>query len=312
MRAAGARVITPQVDVSDEGALLRLLRDKRGALPELRGVFHVAGLFDDTSLIELETKRLREVLAARVEGAWNLHHQTLDAKLDFFIMFSSAGSVLGSPGLGAYSASNAYLDAMAHHRRALGMPALSVNWGPWAEGDAASNDARRIMIPGGFDLLERLVGEGHPQVVVLPYDITDLLRFFPRAAGMRMFEELLAGPSPVRAVAARANRRGNITADFLAPRTDTERLIADTMRRVLNIDRVGVQDSFFELGGDSIMGGVIITRLNSLFGVTLNLADVFDAFTIERLADLVEAKLTEGLQNLGEEELQRELEKHLK
>src|SRR5699024_2408176 len=97
----------------------------------LRGVVHAAGTVDDALLQLLDAQHLRAVMAPKVQGAWNLHTLTGDAELDFFVLFSSAASVLGSPGAANYGAANAFLDALARHRRAEGRPVLSVNWGPW-------------------------------------------------------------------------------------------------------------------------------------------------------------------------------------
>ena len=101
-------------------------------MPPLRGVIHTAGLIDDGLLVNLNAERLQYVMGPKVAGGWNLHQLTLNQALDFFVLFSSASSVLGSPGQGNYAAANAFLDALANHRRNLDLPALSINWGPWS------------------------------------------------------------------------------------------------------------------------------------------------------------------------------------
>ena len=101
--------------------------------PPIRGVVHAAGVLQDGLLLQLDPAALNTVLRPKVMGGWLLHRLLEDAPLDFFVLFSSAGSLLGQPGQGNYAAANAFLDALAHHRRAQGRPALSVNWGAWAE-----------------------------------------------------------------------------------------------------------------------------------------------------------------------------------
>jgi acyl carrier protein len=96
-------------------------------------VVHAAGIADDAILQRLDERKLRKVMAPKVHGAWNLHTLTRDAELDFFVLFSSAASLLAPPGGANYAAANAFLDALAWHRRAEGRPALTINWGPWAE-----------------------------------------------------------------------------------------------------------------------------------------------------------------------------------
>ena len=97
--------------------------------PPLRGVFHLAMVIDDAPLSALTPERMLSVLEPKAQGAWLLHEATRERALDCFVMFSSVSSIFGNPAQGNYSAANAFLDALAHHRRALGLPALTINWG---------------------------------------------------------------------------------------------------------------------------------------------------------------------------------------
>ncbi|WP_102418906.1 type I polyketide synthase [Mycobacterium sp. 4858] len=133
LRAAGAEVIVAQADVAKAEQVAAALESIGESMPPLRGVVHAAGIADDAILQCLDEQKLRKVMEPKVQGAWNLHALTSDAKLDFFVLFSSAASLLGLPGAANYAAANAFLDALAWHRRAEGRPALSVDWGPWAE-----------------------------------------------------------------------------------------------------------------------------------------------------------------------------------
>jgi hypothetical protein len=119
-------------------------------------------------------------LRPKVNGAWNLHELTQGDSLDFFVMFSSAASVLGSPGQGSYSAANAFLDALCHYRRQLGQNALSINWGAWADAGMAANLSTQnrermrnrglgiISSADGFQALDELLAAGSTQVVFPP------------------------------------------------------------------------------------------------------------------------------------------------
>ena len=125
--------------------LRRVLAERGPSAPPLRGVLHASGVLDDGVLLQMDRERFARALAPKVQGAWNLHEATRDAPLDFFVLFSSVSCLLGSPGQGNYAAGNAFLDALAHYRRGLGLPALSVNWGPWAgAGMAAARDGRTL------------------------------------------------------------------------------------------------------------------------------------------------------------------------
>ena len=92
------------------------------SLPPLRGVIHAAGVLDDGMLGQQDWSRFAKVMAPKVEGSWNLHMLTRDLPLDFFVVFSSSASLLGSPGQGNYAAANAFMDALAHHRQRRGCP----------------------------------------------------------------------------------------------------------------------------------------------------------------------------------------------
>src|SRR5213082_320845 len=139
--AAGAQVIAAQADVSDEAALAGVFADIERNMPPLRGIIHAAMVLDDGIVQRLDAGRFRRVMAPKAEGAWNLHRLTLDKPLDFFVMCSSVAGVMGNAGQGSYAAANAFLDSLAHHRHALGLPALTVNWGALTGGGILARHA---------------------------------------------------------------------------------------------------------------------------------------------------------------------------
>lgn len=140
--AKKAKIVCLQGDVSDQKSLASAISQIPADFPSIAGVIHAAGALADGLLYDMTADRFAKPLAAKVDGGWNLHQVSLDWPLDFFVLFSSVASVLGSPGQANYSAANAYLDALAAHRRASGLPATTINWGPWAEGGMAT-DAHR-------------------------------------------------------------------------------------------------------------------------------------------------------------------------
>ena len=139
----GAYVRVAQVDVRQTEQVASLLAEVARSMPPLRGIFHAAGVLDDGLMLNLDEERFQKVLEPKMLGAWNLHALTQTTPLDFFVLFSSAASLLGSPGQSNYAAANAFLDALAHHRQALNLPALSINWGPWAMVGLAATQANR-------------------------------------------------------------------------------------------------------------------------------------------------------------------------
>ncbi|MBF0573053.1 MAG: SDR family NAD(P)-dependent oxidoreductase, partial [Desulfamplus sp.] len=121
-----------QVDLCDIAKLNNELKRLSCNLTTLKGVIHLAGIRQD-ALLPLQTyQSLSAVIEPKAIGAWNLHNLVKDLRLDFFILFSSAASFLGSQGQANYSAANAFLDGLAQYRRSLGLSGLSINWGPWS------------------------------------------------------------------------------------------------------------------------------------------------------------------------------------
>lgn len=318
LEGVGACVRTEQVDVVDVDRLGEVLEDARRGLPPLRGVFHVAGVIDDGSLLDFDRARLLDVLGPKVAGAWNLHMLTCDDPLDLFVLFSSAVSVLGAPGQANYAAANAFLDALAHQRRGDGRPGLSVNWGPWAEVGMAANFEKgeidkahfvsMIRPDRGAQILGSLLSEDLAQAVVLPYDLSDLLQYYPATGDLSLFSLLLdADGQAVEVGTATSGRykRPELDTEYVAPRTEIERVIAGSWQRGLDIDRVGVLDDFFELGGDSVIATQVISDMSQHFGLKVDAEEVYDAFSIEALASLVEERLLAKVDELDESEVER-------
>ncbi|HKC11395.1 MAG TPA: SDR family NAD(P)-dependent oxidoreductase [Vicinamibacteria bacterium] len=179
LEALGASVTVTAADVTDPRAMTSLFQAFGRALPSLRGVVHAAGVMTVSGLTELEVPALLDVLRPKVAGAWVLHELTRELELDFFVLFSSAAAVWGSKGLGHYAAANHFLDALAHHRRARGRPALSVNWGWLSGGGMTSVETEAFFRRVGLQemdsaqtlgILGRLLGEGSVQKTVAAVD----------------------------------------------------------------------------------------------------------------------------------------------
>jgi amino acid adenylation domain-containing protein len=295
----GARVMLAAVDIAREHQVADLFERLRLGNRPLRGVIHAAGVLDNAAVLDLDPERLRRVMEARVEGSWNLHAATRHEPLDFFVFFSSAVSVLGSPGQGNYAGGTGFMDALAHYRQSLGLPALSINWGPWAQvglvaggvrvpGPAGSQGVKGLEPPAALEAFGRLLEDGAPQATVLPFDIQQLLDLYPPAAGMPFFDEVGGRESHVSRLYARPRMRQG----YVAPRNELERQLADLWKQTLRIDQVGVHDSFFELGGDSVLAAQVVALAQRTFGVPLDVREAFQAFTIAHLAERLASSLT--------------------
>ncbi len=190
-------------------------------MPPLRGVVHSAGAIRDAVLLNQSWKDAPEIFDGKVGGAWLLHELTRELPLEFFILYSAAGVVLGAAGQGLYSAANAELDALAHFRRRLGLPALSVAWGPWAGAGMAVELAARgrdvwqarglgkIEPAQGFDKLECLLADRVTYAAVIPIDWSRFLAELPPHADRDFFNAVARAPA-APTTAERSNQGGII------------------------------------------------------------------------------------------------------
>src|SRR5690606_27565509 len=135
----GARVDVRALDIADRAGVEQLFADLDAASCAVHGIIHAAGVLDDGALLAQTWARYVHVMRPKVLGAAHLHAVTLTRPLDFFVVFSSMSAVMGPGGQANYAAANAYLDGLAHHRRALGLPAVSIDWGSWAGGGMAES-----------------------------------------------------------------------------------------------------------------------------------------------------------------------------
>ncbi len=202
MEEKGAAVTFLQGDAANCEDVRRTLDHISEQLPPLRGVVHAAGLLDDGVLMQQEWSRFWRVMDPKVVGAWNLHELTQQVPLDFFVCFSSVASMLGSPGQSNYAAANSFLDALAYHRRAAGLSALTVNWGPWESvGMTAGKDQRdfarwaasgmgTVAPDQGLSALGQLLRQYRAQVGVLPIAWAKFLKQVPKSESQAVLAEI--------------------------------------------------------------------------------------------------------------------------
>jgi acyl transferase domain-containing protein/acyl-CoA synthetase (AMP-forming)/AMP-acid ligase II/NADPH:quinone reductase-like Zn-dependent oxidoreductase/acyl carrier protein len=286
--AKGAKVVTIQADVSNESDLARALSEIRDTMPPLRGVIHAAGVLDDHLLLNQDAESFRRVLAPKVLGAWNLHSLTADLPLDFFVVFSSVASILGSPGQANYAAANAFLDGLAHDRRSRGLPCLSINWGPWAEAGMAARasssrgPASRVMLPlapaQALAALDRLFEKsGPPQAVAMSVDWTLLARSFNGQQPPSLISDLLREKArPAAAKAAReSGPRLSMQELLTAPHARRHALLLGHVQKslalvmALDAPELDPEESMSNLGLDSLMALELQHSLEESFGTKL-------------------------------------------
>ncbi|WP_272945116.1 type I polyketide synthase [Salinispora pacifica] len=313
LAAAGAEVTVVACDVADRAAAAALL-DRVPAAHPLVGVIHAAGVLDDGLVDTLTSERTAAVLAPKAEAARHLHELTLDRSLRWFVLFSSAAATLGGAGQASYTAANAYLDALAQHRRAHGLAGSSLAWGLWAEpgsgmtGHLGEVDLRRMARSGvsalstgdALALFDATVQAG--PALVLPVRL-DLAAVRARVEGV---PPLLRGlvPVPTRRTAAGAagpaagkrslaDRLAGLTPDD-ADRMVTE-LVCARVAEVLGHDRSHVIDAdrgFLELGFDSLAALEFRNSLGAATGLRLPATLIYDYPSPAAVARFVRSELT--------------------
>ncbi|MET8170637.1 type I polyketide synthase, partial [Streptomyces sp. NPDC005329] len=303
LTALGADVRLAACDVGDRDALAALLADID---PPLTAVVHAAGVLDDGVLGSLTPERLSAVLRPKADAAWHLHELTRAADLAAFVLFSSAAGTFGGPGQANYAAANTALDALAEHRRALGLPAVSLAWGPWAAESAMTGGLgagdRARMSRGGIQplasdealaLLDAACRTGAGALTAIRLDTAALLR------QQGPLPTLLGGL--VRPPAARAPRTDATALPArLAPLGEEQRrrAVLDVVRghaaAVLGHARASAVDStrgFLDAGFDSLTAVELRNRLKDATGLRLAATVVFDHPTPDALARHVLAEL---------------------
>ncbi len=290
LTAAGAEVSVAACDVADRAALDEVLASVPAAAP-LRAVVHAAGTLQDAALLSLTPRRLRAVLAAKVDAAWRLHEATAGADLSAFVLFSSVSATVGLPGQANYAAGNAFLDALAHHRRARGLPAVSLGWGLWEQATGltaglAGADRERMARLGlrplpaddGLALLDLGVDADRAHLVPARFELSALRGGDPPA-----MLRALAGAAPSRGP-GRPEEGQSLRDRLLAlPEHDREvtvrRLVQAEVASVLGRSGAGeasAERGFTDLGFDSLTALELRNRLGRLTGLTLTATVTFD------------------------------------
>jgi NADP-dependent 3-hydroxy acid dehydrogenase YdfG/acyl carrier protein len=307
LEQSGAVVRVFQADVSSAAELSGVIATIEFTMPPLKGVFHLAGVLDDAMLDGQTWRRFRTAGLAKVDGAWNLHQLTQRAPLDFFVLFSSLASLVAMPGQGNYAAANAFLDALAHYRRSLGQPALSVNWGPWAEvGHAATEYGRHAharlaqlgidaMAPRlSLQLLETLMGQEQTQVAIAQVNWSKFFQVEPAAALSPLFSEQIRN-APAAMPAEETELYKVLRALPQVERADAlMSFLSDLITKALKLpgnERLAPKQGLFELGLDSILALQLKSQLEVSLGQSFRATLFFTYPNIESLADYLLGEL---------------------
>jgi myxalamid-type polyketide synthase MxaE and MxaD len=318
IEARGVKLLAVRADIASADDATRLFAEIAAKMPPLCGVIHAAGVLDDGVVMQQSFARLKKAMDPKVLGAWNLHACTRNLHLDFFVGFSSVASLVGSPGQANYAAGNAFLDALAHRRRALGLPALSINWGAWQSGMAETEASRRrreangvheIETSAGLALLARMLGGGlPPQIGVFPADWALFRRQF------------FGGIPPLLGRLMSGGEKAPETSPDGARPQSVKAVVRGELAAVLGVkdpEKIPARQGFFAIGMDSLMTVELVKRLETKLGIRLPANLAIDYPDIETLAAFLETRLDppppsgDNLDNLSAPELARLLRDEL-
>ncbi|MFD9211009.1 type I polyketide synthase [Streptomyces sioyaensis] len=302
LNALGAQVTVAACDVADRAALAGLLATLPADRP-LRAVVHMAMVLDDGIVLSLTPERLDAVLRPKVDGALALHEATRGMNLSAFVLFSSIAGVLGGAGQGNYAAANAFLDALAQHRRAHGAPAVSLAWGLWSGREFTTSGASRLLalplpVADGMHLFDAVCGveEGTPVAVQL--DFAELRRQAAAGSLPPLLRTLVR--KPARPAARNAPAEASELRHRLAAMTEAERdeTLLDLVRRLVaaglghaSAEAIGPEQEFKDLGFDSLTALTVRNELNAVTQLTLPPAVVSDFPGPKALAQYLKREL---------------------
>jgi acyl transferase domain-containing protein/surfactin synthase thioesterase subunit/acyl carrier protein len=305
----GTEVRVVSADITKENDVRQLLGKIAESSWELKGIFHCAGLLDDGILLQMSWEKLWRVMAPKVIGSWLLSELSRACNLQCFVVFSSILSLTGSAGQSNYSAANAFLDALVERRRAQGLPALALNFGPWAESGLATvsgEKGRQIWrargteyIPStlGVEALDAIVGSDLSHAVITLTKWSVFLRQFANAP--RLYDELRREAPPDVAApglgsdgatlqlrlkeATPALRRDILTA-----------FVLEQAMKTLGINKpMDTERPLAEFGLDSLMSVTLLNRLEVPLGVKVSAARLMQGPSVRQLADDLSAEWTQ-------------------
>ncbi len=306
----GVTVRALAADISQEPEVMRLLADIGATMPPLKGIFHAAAVIDDGFLGDLDGSRFETVMAPKALGAWYLHKHTRSQALDIFMLFSSVSAWVGNPGQANYVAANAFLDALAEHRRAQGLPAVSVSWGAVADvGMVAQNQVaaatlaragiRPLPIASVTGALASLLRWSTGNLCLADIDWGKWSQFQPgvkdRPRYTHILAELETGGEGLDSHSIQ------VALAALAPEKRLERLsaaiaaiVADALH--LTPDKLDTHASFNELGIDSLLGLELQSAMTAKLGLDVSLMELMKSKGIDGLARdlLVKMKISDS------------------
>lgn len=304
LRESGVEVHIAKTDIAQFAEVKALIELVNSTMAPLRGVIHSAGVIDDGVLEQQEWSRFEKVMSPKVKGAWHLHLLTKELPLDFFILFSSLASMLGSRGQSNYAAANAFMDSLADYRHMNDLPALSLNWGPWSGAGMAVRGSKHdqmrwtklgvgsIALEEGIRVLDQLVSfaDAPPQVGIFPMDWQLYMNAFP-ASSVAMLEDFLVVDGESDDTSTSIGIIEELTSATVSEQPELlKSFLHSEVLSVLGLNPtffISPRQTLFDLGIDSLVALELRNRLESSLDCALSATFLFDYPTLEQITDYI-------------------------
>ena len=302
LEVLGAEVLVIKADVTDLEQMQAVIAQVRERFGELHGVIHAAGTYGG-GMIQLKTPQMAaSVLAPKVKGTLVLEAVLKDLQPDFLILCSSLAAIVGELGQADYCAANTFLDSFAfYHTAQQRVQTISINWDTWQEVGMAVN----ALTPYKKSLKYNVEAEKRLQNGILPQEGVEV---FKRIINSSVISQIIVSTNDIQArlrwtesfqfpelpvTASILHQRPNLQSAYVPPRNEMEQQIAAIWQKMLGFQQIGIQDNFFEVGGDSLVGMRIMNQLSKAFEVDLSMHLLFMMPTVEGMAEVIKQKQME-------------------
>ena len=307
LERTGARVVAAKADVTSEAQLAAVLADIDRTMPPLRGIFHTAMVLEDGIVLQLGAESFRKVMAPKMDGTWNLHVQTANRALDYFVLFSSVSSLVGNPGQANYVAANTFLDTFASYRRSLGLPATTINLGHVAETGYVSRQQglSELLTQRGIlgisskhamAALGRILQKNSIQMGVMRMDWHKVATSTSRGGVSQLLSSLIGanGTEPQGGEEGSRLREAVLHAKPEERETIVQTYIREQVARVLGASaaKLDIDRPLNELGLDSLMSVELKNRVEREGALSLPIGALMQSPTINSLSTAIFNQLT--------------------
>ena len=295
LEALGIEILVESVDVSSLQEMQCVIEKAENKFGAINGVIHAAGVIEGKPIEKTIKAECKQQFIPKVNGVLSLEKLLANKNLDFCLLMSSLSSILGGLGFATYGASNSFLDSFANarSRKESDFPWISVNWDSWkidrqeTQNESLGNNLEKLAIDPeegvkAFELI--LSGINFNQVVVSTGDLESRINKWVKLNYLKGKSN-----SEQSSVSQAANRR-NVANAYAAPRNETDAKIIEIFQSVLGDTQIGINDDFFELGGDSLIGTMLTAKIKQAFTVNINISDMFNLTTIAQISEYIDSQ----------------------